>query len=191
MPICFTHVFIYFWLRLLQHSVWVAPICAKLALRTVIILFHRWLPLLLRLKFIASIYIFSIALVWRRSDLFNVILQITGYVSLHNQRPLHTTLSKIVFTSHYVYFHYIVICPVSLAWTIGMILFVWSRCISCGLWTGHCSSYLFPALFAIQILISFMSVAHVSPVPSPLYLRCASWLWTGRCSGFILFGTVS
>ena len=33
------------------------------------------------------------------------------------------------------------------------------------LWTGHDSGYLFPALFANQILFFFMSVAHVSPAP--------------------------
>ena len=32
--------------------------------------------------------------------------------------------------------------------------------------------YLFPDLFANQILICFMSAAHVSAVLSPLHLRC-------------------
>ena len=50
--------------------------------------------------------ILSILLVWRRSDLFNVNLQITGYVSLHNQTPLHITLSKLVVTSHCMFLLY-------------------------------------------------------------------------------------
>ena len=72
-------------------------------------------------------------------------------------------------TSHCVCFHYIVICSVSSAYSIGVISFAWSRCICCGLWTGHYSGYLFPALFANQILICFMPVAHVSPVPPSLH----------------------
>ena len=47
-----------------------------------------------------------------QSDLFNVTLQITGYVSLHNQMPLHITQSMLVFTSHCLCFYYKVICPV-------------------------------------------------------------------------------
>ena len=116
----------------------VALTCAKLALREVVMAFHR-LSLLLRLKVIA--YIFSIVLVWCSSDLFSVSLYITGYVSLHNQLLLHITLSKPAFTSHCVYFHYIVICPVSSAYTIGVISFAWSWWICCGLWTGHYFSY--------------------------------------------------
>ena len=50
--------------------------------------------------------------------------------------------------------------------------------------------YLFPALFADQILICFMSATHVSPVLSPLHLRCVGWLWTGHGTGFIVSGTV-
>ena len=134
--------------------------------------------------------ILSILLVWHRSDLFNVSLQITGHVSLHNQTPLHITLSKLVFTSHCICFYYIMICPVSSAYTIGVVLFAWPRYIGCWLWTDHCFGYLFPALFANQILICFMSAAHVSPVLSPLHLRCVGWLWTGHCSGFIASGTV-
>ena len=60
----------------------------------------RWLYLL---KVIAYIHIFSIILVWYRSDLFNVSLQITGYASLHSQMPLHITLCKLVFTSPCIY----------------------------------------------------------------------------------------
>ena len=33
-------------------------------------------------------------------------------------------------------------------------------------------TYLFPALLASQIPISFMSAVHVSPILSPLHLRC-------------------
>ena len=127
--------------------------CAKLALRKVI-------------EGNCFYIIPSILLVWRRSDLFNVSLQITGYVSLHNQTPLHITLSKLVFTSHCICFYYIMICPVSPAYTIGVILFAWHWYIGCWLWTGHCfgylfSGYLFPVLFANQILICFMSAARI------------------------------
>ena len=149
--------------------------CAKLALRKVI-------------EGNCFYIIPSILLVWRRSDLFNVSLQITGYVSLHNQTPLHITLSKLVFSSYCICFYYIMICPVSSAYTIGVVSFAWIRYIGC--WTGHCSGCLFLALFANQILTCFMSAAHLSPVLSPLHLRCVGWLWTGHCSGFIVSGTV-
>ena len=133
--------------------------------------------------------ILSILLVWHRSDLFNVSLQITGHVSLHNQTPLHITLSKLVFTSHCICFYYIMICPVSSAFTIGAVSFAWPWYIGCWLWTGHCSGYLFPVyLFANQILICFMSAVHLSPVVSFAFTVC--WLlWTGHCSGFIVSGT--
>ena len=139
--------------------------------------------------------ILSILLVWHKSDLFNVSLKITGYVSLHKPMPLHITLSKLVFTSHCICFYYIMICPVSSAYTIGVILFAWPWYIGCWLWTGHCfgylfSGYLFPVLFANQILICFMSAAHVSPVLSPLHLRYVCWLWTGHFYGLIVSGTV-
>ena len=98
------------------------------------------------------------------------------YVSLHKQRPLHITLNKLVFTSHCICFYYIMISPVSPAYTLGVVSSSWPRCIGCWLWTGHCSCYLFPALFANEILICFMSTAHVSPVLSPLHLRCVDWL---------------
>ena len=62
------------------------------------------------------IYIYiCILFVRRRSELFNVSLKITGYVFLHKQMPLYIPLSKLVFTSHCVCFHYIAICPVSSA----------------------------------------------------------------------------
>ena len=67
--------------------------------------------------------IFSILLVWCRSDLFNVSLQISGYVSLHNQMPLHITLGKLVFISHCICLYYIMICPVSSTYTISVVLF--------------------------------------------------------------------
>ena len=78
--------------------------------------------------------VLSILLVWHRSDLFNVSLQITGHVSLHNQTPLHITWSKLVFTSHCICFCYIMICPVSSAYTIGVASFAWPRYINYLLW---------------------------------------------------------
>ena len=59
----------------------------------------------------------------RRSDVFSVSLQITRYVNLYSQMPLHITLSKLVFTKHDIFFYNIVICRVSSAYTIGVILF--------------------------------------------------------------------
>ena len=52
--------------------------------------------------------IFSILLLWCKSDLFT---------------PLNITLSKLVFTSHYIFFYYIIICPVSSVYTIGVVSF--------------------------------------------------------------------
>ena len=109
--------------------------------------------------------IFTIVLVSRRSDLFNVSLQINGYLSLHNQTPLHTTLSKLVFTSYCICFYYIMICSASLACTIGVVSFAWSRC----LWTGHYSRYfVYCVVYANQIMIFSTSAAHVSLVSSCL-----------------------
>ena len=121
--------------------------------------------------------------------------RLLGMLVNHNQIPLHKTLSNLVFTSHCICFYYIMICPVSSAYTIGVTLFAWHWYIGCWLWTGHCfgylfSGYLFPVLFANQILICFMSAAHVSPGFCRFHLRCVSWLSTGHCSGFIVSGTV-
>ena len=90
-------------------------------------------------------------------------------LGMHNQRHLHITLSKLVFTSHCICFYYIMICPMSSAYTNGVVSFAWPRYISSWLWTDHCSDYLFhgclfPALFSNQILIFFMSAAHVSSI---------------------------
>ena len=70
--------------------------------------------------------IFSILLVQCRYDLLNTSLQITGYVSLHNQSPLNITLRKLVFTSHCMYFYYIMTCLLSSAYVIGIVLFAQS-----------------------------------------------------------------
>ena len=84
--------------------------------------------------------------VWRRSDLFSVSLKITEYISLHNQTPLHMTLSKLVFTSYCTYFCCIMICPVSSAYTIGVVSIHWTL-----LWTGYCSGYFFFIFFSISV----------------------------------------
>ena len=86
-------------------------------------------------------------------------------------------MSKLVFTSHCICFYYI----------IGVVSFAWSRYIGCWLWTSHCSSYLFPALFANQVLICFMSAAHVSPVLSSLHLRCVG----STCTLGLSWGIIS
>ena len=82
------------------------------------------------------------------------------------------------------------ICPVSSAYTIGVVSFSWTRYVSCLLWTGYCSSYLFPNLLAHRILICFMSATPMLSILPPLHLRCVGWLWTGHCSRFIISGTV-
>ena len=79
--------------------------------------FSQMVVLIARIEDNCFYVIFSILLVWRMSDLFNVSLQITGYVSLHNHMPLHITLSKLLC------FYYIIICPVSPAYTIGVVSF--------------------------------------------------------------------
>ena len=59
MSFCFAHTFVFDCVSqfsLHQHSVLVALTCAKLALRIVIIAFHRKLSLLLRLNVIAYIH---------------------------------------------------------------------------------------------------------------------------------------
>ena len=96
--------------------------------------------------------------------------------------PLHITLSKLVFTSHCICFYYIMICPVSSAYTNGVVSFAWTRYIGCWLLTGHCSGYLFPgclfpALFANQILIYFMSTCVIGFV-SFAFTVC--WLTLNR-----------
>ena len=96
--------------------------------------------------------ILSILLVWRRSDLFNVSLKITGYFSLHKPMPLHITLSKLVFTSYCICFYYIMICPVSSAYTIGLIS------LAVDFEQVIISVILFTVLFVNQIMI--FSTAH-------------------------------
>ena len=156
--------------------------------------FHRWLSLLLRLKAIASIW-YLVYYLSGAGVTCSILACINGYLSLHNKTPLHITLSQLVITSHCICFYYIMICPVSSAYTIGVVSFAWPRYIGCWLWTGHFSSYLFPgylflALFVNQILICFISAANVSSVLSHLHLRWVGWYWTGHCSGFIVSGTV-
>ena len=98
--------------------------------------------------------ILGILLVWRRTDLFNVSLYITGYVGLHNQISLLITLSKLVFPSHCICFYYIMICPVLSAYTIGVISFGWLQYTGCWLWIGHCFSFCF---FVICFLPCFLT----------------------------------
>ena len=109
--------------------------------------------------------IFSIVLVWHRSDLFIVSLYINGYLSLHIKTSLHITLSKLVFTSHCICFYYIMICPVSSAYTIDVISFAWSR----WLWTGHCFGFcVYCVVYANQITFFSPSAAYVLLVLSCL-----------------------
>ena len=61
-------------------------------------------------------YIVSTVFVWCSSDLFSVSLQIAGNNSLHNQMPLHINMNKLVFTSTFICFYYMVICPVTSAY---------------------------------------------------------------------------
>ena len=119
--------------------------------------------------------LFSIVVVWNRYQLFSVSLQITGNVSLHKQTPLHITLSKLVFTSHYNCFYFMVICPVS--WANKPV--VSSRLndfntVAADFEQVIVSVILFAALFANQIMVCSTSGAHVSLM--------LSFLWNPRSS---------
>ena len=88
--------------------------------------FHRWLSLLLRLKAIASIW-YLVYYLSGAGVTCSILACINGYLSLHNKTPLHITLSQLVITSHCICFYYIMICPVSSAYTIGVVSFAWPR----------------------------------------------------------------
>ena len=127
MPFCFALALICFWLNLIvqftsEFSLSCAGLC-KVNTEEGDHVISQMVVLIAEIEGNCFYIILSILLVWRRSDLFNVSLQITGYVSLHNQTPLHITLSKLVFTSHCIYFYYIMICPVSSTYTIGVASF--------------------------------------------------------------------
>ena len=130
--------------------------------------------------------IFSILFVWHSSDMFNGSLYIIRYVSLHNQTPLHITLSKLVFTSHCICFYYIMICPVS-----SVYIFVWIIPMQ-RLLTLNRSWFL---LF--RLLCYLLSRQWFIPGQQHMcywyYLVClipAYWLllWTGHCSGYLFPG---
>ena len=121
---------------------------------------------------------------WRRADLFNVSLQITGNVTLHNQTSPHITLSKLAFPSHCICFYCVVICPVSSADTIAVISFAWFQWNGCLIWTGRCFSYFIYCVGCEPIMICSTSAAHVPLV----YLVCVilghRLLWAGHCFGY-------
>ena len=107
--------------------------------------------------------IFNIVLVWHRSDLFNVSLQIIGYVSLYNQAPLHITLSKLKFTSHCICFYYIMICPVSSTYTIGVVCLHDPNALAVDCEQVIISVILLTVLFANQIII-FLHVSSTCAI---------------------------
>ena len=116
MPFCFTFALISFWLNLIvQFTSELSLSCTdlyKVSTEDSDHVISQMVVLVAKIEGNCLYIIFSILLVWYRSDLFNVRLQITGYVSLHNQTPLHITLTKLVFTSHCIRFYYIMICPI-------------------------------------------------------------------------------
>ena len=126
-PLCFALAHICFWLN------WIVQFKSKFSLSCAVLrkvstedgdhVISQMVALIAEIEGNCFYIILSILLVWRRSDLFSVSLQITGYVSLDNQTPLHITLSKMIFTSHCICFYYIMICPVSSAYTIGVVSF--------------------------------------------------------------------
>ena len=187
MPFCFALALICFWVNLIvQFTSQFSLSCADLCKVSIEDGDHVISDHVLNADIEGNYFfiILSRLLVWRRSDWFSVSLWITGYVSLHNQfaYPQHTTFSKLVFTSHCICFYYIIICPVSSAYIIGDVSFAWPRYIGCWLLTGHCSGYLFPgclfpALFANQILIYFMSTCVIGFV-SFAFTVC--WLTLNR-----------
>ena len=104
MTFCFAHAFICFWLSLIVQftsAFRVTLACAEVEGHCFYI-------------------IFSIVIVWRRSDLFNVICRLLEELVC---TPPNKTLSKLVFTSHCICFCYIVICPVASGYTIRVTSF--------------------------------------------------------------------
>ena len=91
-------------------------------------------------------------------------------------RCLYITLGKLVFTSHCVCFHYIVICPVSSANSIGVIAFE----------QFIISVILFSTLFANGMEICSTSAAHM-PLVLSCYVIPVHWLLTLSRSLFWLF----
>ena len=110
MPFCSALALICFWLNLIvqltsEFSLSCTELC-KVSTEDSDHVISQMVVLIAEIEGNCFYLIFSIVLVWHRSDLLNVSLQITGYVSLYNQTPLHITLDKLVFISHCICFHY-------------------------------------------------------------------------------------
>ena len=124
-PFCFAFVLICFWLNLIiQFKSEFNLSCTdlwKVSTEDGGHVISQMVILITKIERNCFYIIFSILLVCRRSDLFSVSLQITGYVM---QTPLHITLNKLSFNSHCVSFYYITICPVLSACTIGIVSFI-------------------------------------------------------------------
>ena len=121
LPFCVTLVLICFWLNLIvqltsEFSLSCTDLC-KVSTKDSDHVISQMVVLIAKIEGNCFYVIFSILLVWRISDLFNGSLQILGYVSLHSQTPLHIILSKLLC------FYYIIICPVSSAYTISVVSF--------------------------------------------------------------------
>ena len=127
MPFCIALSLICFWLNLIvQFTSEFRLSCTdlyKVSTEDSVHVISQMVVLIAKIEGNCFYVIFSILLVWRIFDLFNVSLKITGYVSLHNQMPLHITLSELVFTSHCICFYYIMICSVSSVYTISVASF--------------------------------------------------------------------
>ena len=126
-PFCFAFVLICFWLSLIiqfksEFNLSCTDLC-KVSTEDGDHIISQMVVFIAKIEGNCFYIIFSFLLVCRRSDLFNVSLQITRYVILHNQTPLHITLSKLLFNSHCISFCYIMICPVLSACTIGIVSF--------------------------------------------------------------------
>ena len=76
--------------------------------------------------------------------------------------PLHITLSKLVFTSHCICFYYIMICPVSSEYTIGVVSFAWPQYIGFWLWIVIALVICFLVICFLPCLLTRYCLFHVS-----------------------------
>ena len=130
MLLCFPFAFICFWLNLIvqftpESSLSCTDQC-KVSTEDSDYVILQMVALIVKIEGNFFYTIFGILLVWRRSDLLNVSLQITGYVSLHNLMPLHITLNNLAFTSHCmssvipIYHHCCFICIIPIHWLLTL-----------------------------------------------------------------------
>ena len=84
--------------------------------------------------------------------------------------PLHITLSKLVFTSHCICFYYIMICPVSSEYTIGVVSFAWPQYIGFWLWIVIALVISFLDICFLPCLLTRYCLFHVSNTHVPSFV---------------------